>query len=369
MKPIERRARDLETTRQQASASGGLMGQRPFVWALLATAGVLVTLALALALINLSSVVFSVFAAVFITLGLDPLVRWFQRRGMKRGWAILTVIILFILVIGGMLGVVLPIVITQAADFITSLPQLYANLQEQDWFKQLSSDSDGVFANLYSTFVDFITNPATWATVGGGALNVGFAIIGGISTAFFIFILTIYFTATLDSSKAAIYTLISASHRERVVDYAERIMQNVGRYLSGMVVLAFFNAVYSLILLSIAQVPFALVISVAAFFITLIPMIGTVLTTIFMTVLALFVSPTAALVVLIGMLIYMQVEAYILTPRVMNRAVQVPGSIVLIAALAGGTLAGLPGALVAIPVAAGILLIVKEVVVPWKARS
>ena len=74
-------------------------------------------------------------------------------------------------------------------------------------------------------------------------------------------------------------------------------------------------------------------------------------------------------VVLGAMLVYMQVEAYILTPRVMSKAVQVPGSIVLIAALAGGTLAGLPGALVAIPVAAGILLIIKEVVVPAKARS
>jgi predicted PurR-regulated permease PerM len=69
------------------------------------------------------------------------------------------------------------------------------------------------------------------------------------------------------------------------------------------------------------------------------------------------------------MLVYMQVEAYILTPKVMSKAVQVPGSIVLIAALAGGTLAGLPGALVAIPVAAGILLIIKEVVVPRKALS
>ncbi|BDZ54565.1 AI-2E family transporter [Agromyces marinus] len=378
MKAIERRRTrqsDAERARTGAARTGGapapaggMMANRPFVWGMIATAGVLVTLGLASALISLSGVVFAVFAAVFITLGLDPLVRWFERRGMKRGWAILTVIILFVLVIAGMLGLILPIVITQAAEFITSLPELYADMQEQDWFQQLSSDSGGVLASAYTWFIEFITDPNTWATVGGGALNVGIAIIGGLSTGFFIFILTIYFMATLDSSKAAIYRLIAASHRSRVVEYAEQIMQNVGRYLSGMVVLAFFNALYSLILLTIAGVPFALVISVAAFFITLIPMIGTVLTTAFMSVIALFTSPTAAIIVLVGMLIYMQVEAYILTPRVMNRAVQVPGSIVLIAALAGGTLAGLPGALVAIPVAAGILLIIKEVVVPWKAR-
>ena len=197
----------------------------------------------------------------------------------------------------------------------------------------------------------------------------GLAIVGGISTGFFIFILTIYFIATLDTSKRAIYTLISASHRARVVDYAERIMQNVGRYLSGMVILAFFNSVFILLVLTSRSA----------------------------------VRPRdrgrrvlhhahpahrhrahhhrddrdwrcssrrcRRIIVLVAMLVYMQVEAYILTPRVMSKAVQVPGSIVLIAALAGGTLAGLPGALVAIPVAAGILLIIKEVVVPAKARS
>lgn len=376
MKSIERRARE-NAAGTTGVADGGrgrgrgrsFMSERPLVWSFIATLGVLLGLALAWTLLSLSGVLFSVFAAMFITLGLDPLVRWFQRRGMKRGVAILTVIILFILVIAGLLWLVLPLVITQAVTLVESLPQMYANLQQQQWFQDASSGSGGVLTTVYNWVVGVISDPNTWATIGGGALNIGLAIVGGISSAFFIFILTIYFIATLDSSKAAIYTLISASHRARVVDYAERIMQNVGRYLSGMVILAFFNATFSFIILLIAQVPFALVIAVSAFFITLIPLIGTVLTTIVMTVLALFVSPLSGLIVLAAMLVYMQVEAYILTPRVMSKAVQVPGSIVLIAALAGGTLAGLPGALVAIPVAAGILLIIKEVVVPAKARS
>ena len=369
MKSIERRAREADADTSRRARHANLMANRPFRWAFIATLGVLLAIGLASAFLSISSVVFSVSAAVFITLGLDPLVRWFQRRGMKRSFAIITVIVLFILVIAGLLWLVLPLVITQAVNFVNGAPAMLANLQSQEWFQEASSGSGGILGTIYTWVVGVISDPNFWATVGGGALQIGFAIVGGISSAFFIFILTIYFTATLDTSKAAIYTLISASHRERVVGYAERIMQNVGRYLSGMVILAFFNAVYSFILLSIVQVPFALVISVAAFFITLIPLIGTVLTTVVMTVLALFVSPAAALIVLIAMLVYMQVEAYVLTPRVMSKAVQVPGSIVLIAALTGGTLAGLPGALVAIPVAAGILLIIKEVVIPQKARS
>ena len=369
MKTIERRAREAEAGTSRRAHAVSMVAHQPFRWAFLAALGLLLAVGLALTLLQMSTVLFSVFAAAFITLGLDPLVRWFQRRGMKRGVAILTVILLFVLVIAGLLWLVLPLVINQAVTFVQQLPAMYKDLQSQQWYQDAQSGTGGIIGTIYDWVVSLISDPNTWATIGGGALNIGLAIVGGISTGFFIFILTIYFIATLDSSKAAIYTLVSASHRDRVVGYAERIMQNVGRYLSGMVILAFFNAVFSLLVLTVAQVPYALVIAVAAFFITLIPLIGTVLTTIVMTGLALFVSPLSAIIVLVSMLVYMQVEAYILTPRVMSKAVQVPGSIVLIAALAGGTLAGLPGALVAIPIAAGILLIVKEVVVPAKARS
>lgn len=345
------------------------MTNHPFRWAFIATLGVLVALALGQAVIGLSSVVFAVFAAIFIALGLDPLLRWFQHFGMKRGWAVLIVIVLFLIVVGLLLWLVLPRVISQASDFIATVPDLWARLQQQQWFQDAQNGSGGVLGNLYTWVVNTVGDPNFWATVGGGALKVAITIVSSVSTGLFIIILTIYFVATLDRSKRAVYKLIAASHREQVVDYAERIMQNVGRYLSGMVVLAFFNAVFSFILLLVTGVPFALVIAVAAFFITLIPLIGTVLTTTAMTIIALFVSPVSGLIVLIAMLVYMQVEAYVLTPKVMSRAVSVPGSIVLIAALAGGTLGGLPGALVAIPVAAGILLIIQEVVVPKKARS
>jgi predicted PurR-regulated permease PerM len=194
-------------------------------------------------------------------------------------------------------------------------------------------------------------------------------VLNAFTTGFFIAILTIYFIASYDSTKQSLYHLVRRSNRTQFEGYSERILQNFGKYLSGMVILAFFNATYSLILLLITGVPGAFLIALAAFFITLIPLIGTVLTTAVMTVLALIHSPVSAVVVLVFMLIYMQVEAYILTPKVMGKAVQVPGSVVLISALAGSTLFGLPGALVAIPISAGIILIIKEVVMPRKERA
>lgn len=95
MKRIERRAREAETDAGLRSRQASLIADHPFRWAFIATLGVIVAVGITSAILSISGVVFSVFAAVFITLGLDPLVRWFQRRGMKRGFAIVTVIVFF----------------------------------------------------------------------------------------------------------------------------------------------------------------------------------------------------------------------------------------------------------------------------------
>lgn len=104
--------------------------------------------------------------------------------------------------------------------------------------------------------------------------------------------------------------------------------------------------------------------AVVAFSVTLIPLVGSVLFWSIGTVVALIASPIGGLVFAIVYLVYMQIEAYVLTPKVMNTAISVPGSLVVIGALVGGTLMGLLGALVAIPVTASILLIIKKVYIP-----
>jgi predicted PurR-regulated permease PerM len=102
-----------------------------------------------------------------------------------------------------------------------------------------------------------------------------------------------------------------------------------------------------------------------AFLLALIPLIGTVVSSVVVSLSQLLLaSPLTALVILIYFLIYMQIEAYVISPRIMNKAVSIPGSVVVIAALAGGTLMGVLGALVAIPIAASIILIIKQVFVP-----
>lgn len=349
--------------------AGGLFVEHPVIWGFRVALGLLAAALLALVVVNLSDVLLSVFIAAFVALGLDPLIRWFERRGLSRPSAIVTVLILFIAVVVGIVWILIPPVVDQATSLITNLPGQIKGLEDSGWFEQVNETTNGLAATLATGVGDILSDPNTWATIGGGALAFGASILNAVSTGFFVVVLSIYFIATLDSSKRAIYTLVAASDRPVVVPLAERIMQSIGKYLSGMVVLAFLNALFSTILLVLTGNPYALILGVIALFVTLIPLIGTVLTTVLMTVVSLFVSPTAALIVFIAMLIYMQVEAYILTPRVMGKAVQVPGTIVLISALAGGTLLGLLGALVAIPISAGILLILREIVIPRQAHS
>ena len=158
------------------------------------------------------------------------------------------------------------------------------------------------------------------------------------------------------------------SYRVSVIVNTVQVTKSVGGYVSGMVLLALINASLGFVVMTIVGVPFASLLAVLVFLVALIPLIGSVLATILVTVVALFNSPATALAIGIYYLIYMQVESYVLTPRVMNKVVAVPGALVVIGALAGGTLLGLLGALIAIPVTAMILMIVKQVWVPRQDR-
>jgi predicted PurR-regulated permease PerM len=122
--------------------------------------------------------------------------------------------------------------------------------------------------------------------------------------------------------------------------------------------------VSAFIFMTVVGIPFALVLAAITFLLGLIPLVGTITGAAIVTLVALSVSPTTALIAAIYYLIYMQIEAYLISPKIMSKAVSVPGAVVVVAALAGGSILGVLGALIAIPVAASIMLIVREVWMP-----
>jgi len=337
---------------------------RPFALGFFLTLGGLAAFLLGMAVSSLSTVLISVAFALFIALGLDPVVRWLERHHVPRAGGIVIVFATFALVIVGVLWVIIPTVAEQVRQFGSDVPTLISQFQKSDVYAWLDATFSDQVGKALDDVEKFLTNPGNLAAIGGGVLQVGAGIATAVSGIVIVLVLTLYFLASLDGMKASFVRLTPAYTRPKVASLTTQITESIGGYLMGMVILAFINAMVALVLHLILGLPFPALTAVLAFGITLIPLVGSVIFLALATTLALFSTPVGALVFAICYLVYMQIEAYILTPRVMNRAISVPGALVVIGALVGGTLLGLLGALIAIPVTASILLIIKQVVIP-----
>ena len=346
--------------------------QNAFRVALTGTLGVGVGLLILSSISSLSTILTYIGAALFLALGLEPAVGSLERRGLPRWAAILVVITGVAALAAALVLAVVPIIVDQVTQLVEEIPNIVEQVNSVDWIERLQEQFpllaiDEISAQISAGLTDFFTNPDQLSELLGGVWQVAIAIGGGIFAVIIVVILTLYFTASLDSMKRATYQLVPASKRARFADLTEQITQSVGRYVIGQVTLAAFNGVLSFIFLSIIGAPFPAVLAFVAFMFSLVPLVGTLTGSIIIVLVCLIPglgSPLTALVAAIYYLVYMQVEAYLLSPRVMNRAVKVPGALVVIAALAGGSLLGILGALIAIPVAASALLIIKQVVIP-----
>lgn len=339
----------------------------PFRTALVATLGVGLGLMLIGSVQTLSTVLLYIGTALFISLGLDPVISFLERRRLPRWLAVVITILAVLGVFAGIVLIVLPVIISQVTQLIE---QITGMLARPSLTNDIEEGITTLFPNLDVERV--LTEAQEWliANLGditGGVITASVALLTGLFGAFIVLILTIYLTASTPSLKRAVYQLVPASKRPRFIDLAEQITDSVGYYVMGQVTLGVVNGVLSAIYLSIIQAPFPAVLAVIAFFFSLIPLVGTLTGSTIIVLTCLIPglgSPGTAIAAAIYYLVYMQIEAYVISPRIMSRAVAVPGAVVVVAALAGGSLLGLLGALIAIPVAASILIIYRQVLIP-----
>ncbi|MGV8895881.1 MAG: AI-2E family transporter [Rhodoglobus sp.] len=343
----------------------------PFLFGLLGGLGVLVALGIGATIGSLATILTYIGAALFLALGLDPLVTWLETQKFPRPLAIATVLVAVLGVFTGLVFAIIPVITEQVQTAVEATPDLItsfndgtlkANIEQVvPWF-DVQGALDGLQGWLKT--LDF-------TSIGGGVLSVGLGIATGVTGAIIVLILTIYFVSSLTGLKRGLYQLVPASKRPSFIDLAEQVAAAVGRYVIGQGSLALVNGVLSFLVLTLIlplfgfPVKYSALLAFIAFLGSLIPLVGTVSGSVIITLLVLaFNGPPSVIAVGIYYLVYMQVEAYILNPRIMARAVKIPGAIVVIAALAGGTLMGILGALIAIPVAAAIMLIINQVFVP-----
>lgn len=333
--------------------------------------GVLIALLIGGAFASLATILTYIGAAIFIALGLDPLISWLESRKWPRWAAILTVLVGVLGLFAGFVFAIIPVIVEQSTKLITQITEYVTqpdSLEELLGRIQSLIPAEVLDVRLaVQDALEYLTNPDNLAQIGGGVLSVSVTIATGVFGALIILILTLYFTASLASMKRALYRLVPRSRREQFIGIAEQVSHAVGRYVVGQVSLALVNGILSFLFLSLIGAAYPALFAFIAFLFSLVPLVGTLSGSILIVATQLLVNPDSISTVIaagVYYLIYMQVEAYVLSPNIMNRAVKVPGVVVVIAALIGGTLLGILGALIAIPVAASIIIVVNQVVVP-----
>jgi predicted PurR-regulated permease PerM len=332
----------------------------PFRVGFVGALGVLVAYGLAQALVRAQSVVILIVVALSIALGLNPLVRGLVHRGVKRGLAILLVLVGVLVAVGLVLFAIVPVFAEQIGNLVTAAPGI---LQDTLRNPQVNALNDRF--QLISRAQEFVSSGSLVQRVFGGLLGAAGAVLGALFSGFTLLILALYFLVSLPAISNAIVRLAPASRRDRASYLTAQIFLRISSYISGTFVVALIAGVLSYIFLLIVGLgEFALALAVLVAVLDIIPLIGATLGAVVVVIIGFVDSPTTGIACLIFYALYQQFENYVVQPRVFKKAVDVPGALVVIAALIGGALLGITGALLAVPVAAIALLILREVAQP-----
>ncbi|MCW2794140.1 MAG: hypothetical protein JWO76_3238 [Nocardioides sp.] len=329
----------------------------PFFLGFFGAVGALLAVWLGQQLLMVSSTIILVVVAAFLAVGLNPLVEFFMRRGLSRTWSVVVVITIVMLALALFLVAIVPVISEQVTQLAKNAPGWLDELEHNKQVQKLDDQYD-----IIAKAKDYIAKGDFASAAFGGALGIGIAVLSALFNTFIITVLTLYFLSSLPKTKDALYSLAPASRRPRVTHLGDQILANVGAYVSGAFVVAVCAGLSSLVFLFVVGLgEYAVALAFVVALLDVIPMIGATIGAVLVTAIAFATDPKIGLACIIFYVVYQQLENYVIYPRVMSRSVDIPGAVIVIAALVGAGLLGVVGALLAIPTAAAILLLTKEV--------
>jgi predicted PurR-regulated permease PerM len=353
-----------------AEQTGGLgkpgraMNRRsPFFVGLTGAAGVAVTYGLVELLIRARSTLIIIGVALFIAAGLDPVVSWLTRRGVPRWAGVIVALAGVFGVIALFIAIAIPPLTSQTTALIHEIPTYVHQLQNHN------SELGKLNAkyHLQQRVTSLLSSKGT--SLVGGVLGAGALVLSTASSIVLVLVLSIYFLAGLPSIKLFTYRLVPHTRRPRVILITDEILVKVGGYVLGNVITSAIAGFGTFVWMLIFNIPYPLLLGLAVAILDLIPVIGSTIGGAIVTLVALTVSLPVAIATLAFYIAYRLAEDYLIVPRIMGRTVEVPAVVSLIAVLIGGVLLGIVGALIAIPVAAAIRVILQEVTFPRLDRS
>ncbi|CCH31071.1 hypothetical protein BN6_37800 [Saccharothrix espanaensis DSM 44229] len=352
-------AAEISTPQQPLGRPGKPLNHRsPFFVGMLGAAGVATTYLLAQLVVTAQDMLVLFGLAWFIAIGLEPGVSWLVGRGLPR-WAAVTAVFVGVLgLVGGFLAAAIPVIVDQAGQFTDQVPGHLRALQDSHSTLGQLETRFGIRERVESLFTG---GSQDWMS---GVLGAGQAVLGALGDFLVVMVLMVYFLADLPRIRQGLYRLVPHSRRPRVILIGDEIFAKVGGYVLGNLAISLIAGVLTFLWLLAFGVPYALLLAVTVALLDLVPVVGAALGAIIASLVAFTVSPTAGLATIGFFLAYQVIEDYLLVPRIIGRAVKVPALVTVIAVLLGGALLGVVGALVAIPIAAALLLVLREVTFP-----
>jgi predicted PurR-regulated permease PerM len=334
----------------------------PFVRGFLGGLGLLAVFIVALALEAATSALILILIAAFLAVGLDPLVGFLTGKGLRRGRAVAGVAVAMVVLLGSVVFVIAEALRTQVARFIDDAPQLVDDLRRNRTVARLDAKY-----HVLGELQHKLNSAELGKTAIGGLFDVGVSVVNAVTSAVVVFVLAVYFLSDLPRIKRALYSLAPASRRARIAKLGDEILRRVGGYVVGATLTAMIaGTVTFVLLLSVGLGEFALPLALAVALLDLVPLVGSVVGAALVTLVGFATSLPVGIACLIVYLIYEPIEGYVIYPRLMRSSVHVPEYVTIIAVLLGGAVAGIVGALLALPVAAAVLLLVREV---WVRRQ
>ena len=357
-------AAHLSTAQHALGPPGKPLNRRsPFFIGMSAAAGVAVMVGMVGMIIAVRDMLILIGLALFLAMGLEPAVSVLARRQFPRWAAVITVLIAGLAVVGGFLAATIPPLARQATQFITHAPTMVFQLQNHHSILVRLNDHFHLQQRMQQTFS---------GDAGGlfnGLLGAGQVVFNALTSTLIVVVLTVYFVADLPRIRATLYRLIPHSRRPRAILLGDEIFAKVGGYVLGNLLISLITGVLTFVFLVIVRVPYPLLLSILVAVLDLIPVIGSTIAGVVVCLVALSVSLPVCLITIGFFLIYRLVEDYLLVPKIIGRVVKVPALVTVVAILLGGALLGIVGALVAIPAAAALLLLTREVLFPCLDRT
>ena len=365
---LRRGKKKVATNVDYGKAGNPVSTSNPFYFGFMVTAGALIAFTLLQALASASAVFILIIISLFLAAGLNPAVLFFQNRGLKRGASVGAVMGLVLLFVAAFIAIAAPPLIDQGNQLVNNAPQLVKDLNNNAFINDLNNRY-GVIDSL-QTKIDSVIKDGQFAiTAFGGVIGVGKAVVSGLVSTLTILVLTLYFLASLPQVVQISLRFVPATRRDRVSKLTNAIIARVGSFVGGQGLIAILAALFILIMGLIIGMPYTAPLAMVVLVCGFIPLVGHFIGMSIVTLVSLTKSPTTALVALGSYIIYVQIENYVITPKIMRKSLAIPGLVTIIAALLGTSLLGLIGGLLAVPIAAAVLLIIDEVVFPRADQS